>query len=167
MKIINNIIGYILLLSSSSLSPKTFSYGMEVVDHVSTVSNHQQETNSTSAPYVDIVSTVDIQEQSKKNLRRVQSSYDVMEVIPNMSIGEIQSVMDWIGAEMSALKIPFCWKPTYGRGVGTLPGRPADCPPTYVNDGLTCRRPIHQFKTPTQEICPAGFSQKKRNGKWW
>ena len=165
MKITNNIIGYILLFSSSAslYSNKTFSYGMEVVDHVTPVSNEQ---NNITSPYLDIVSTVDIQQKSK-NLRRVQSSYDVREVIPFMPISEIKSIMDWIGAEMSALKIPFCWKPSYGRGVGTLPGRQADCPPTYVNDGLTCRRPIHQFKTPTREICPTGFSQKKRSGKWW
>ena len=67
--------------------------------------------------------------------------------------------MNWIKKEVTIVRNPFCWKETYGRGVGTIPGRMADCPSGYVNDGATCRRPTDDILVPSHVAsCPSGYA---------
>ncbi|KAG1671982.1 hypothetical protein FOA52_013355 [Chlamydomonas sp. UWO 241] len=54
--------------------------------------------------------------------------------ISNASVFE---VMMYIKAKVTEIRNPFCWRKTYDRGIGHLPGRMADCPAGYTNNGLT------------------------------
>ena len=100
----------------------------------------------------------------KRNLRRVEASDDededvIYEDVPDMSDADIKRVMDWIAAEVVMVKNPFCWKDSYGRGVGTLPGRVADCPSGYTNHGLTCARGTDDIWAPSKVAdCPSGYT---------
>ena len=47
--------------------------------------------------------------------------------IPDMSGADIEKVMNWISAETVMVKNPFCWKDSYGRGVGTTPHWLGNC----------------------------------------
>ena len=79
--------------------------------------------------------------------------------IPDMSEEDIKSVMNWITAETTIVKNPFCWKDSYGRGAGTVPGRVADCPATYTNNGLTCGCGSHDIVAPSKVAdCPSGYT---------
>jgi len=52
----------------------------------------------------------------------------------------------------------FCWKDTYTRGPGRLPGRVADCPSGYTNNGLTCGRGSDEIYSPSKTAtCPSGY----------
>lgn len=53
----------------------------------------------------------------------------IWEDIVDIPDAEVAQVMNWIKAQVTVVKNPFCWKDSYGRGVGTIPGRVADCPP--------------------------------------
>ena len=109
---------------------------------------HDHEEESRSAPLV----------VTKSNLRRAQENV-IYEDIPDMSDADIKEVMDWIATEVGMVKNPFCWKRSYGRGVGTLPGRVADCPSGYTNTGLTCTRPPKDIRAPPKRgSCPKGYS---------
>ena len=100
----------------------------------------------------------------RRNLRRVEASDDededvIYEDVPDMSDADIKRVMDWIAAEVVMVKNPFCWKDSYGRGVGTLPGRVADCPSGYTNHGLTCARGTDDIWAPSKVAdCPSGYT---------
>ncbi|GFH55030.1 hypothetical protein CTEN210_11506 [Chaetoceros tenuissimus] len=83
----------------------------------------------------------------------------LFETIPDMSDEDIASVMKWIAAEVGMVKNPFCWKDSYGRGVGTLPGRVSDCPSGYTNNGLTCGRGSDDIWAPSKVAdCPSGYT---------
>ncbi len=43
----------------------------------------------------------------------------VFEDVPYMPKEEIKRVMDWIKVQTTGVKLPFCWRQSYGRGVGT------------------------------------------------
>ena len=93
----------------------------------------------------------------KHNLRRAQDDI-IYEDVPDMSDADIKKVMDWIATEVGMVKNPFCWKRSYGRGVGTIPGRVADCPSGYTNNGLTCGRGTHDILAPSKVAsCPSGY----------
>lgn len=54
----------------------------------------------------------------------------IYENIPIMTNSDISAVMDWIKGRVTAVKSPFCWKKTYGRGVGDV----LICPPGTIPD---------------------------------
>jgi hypothetical protein len=70
----------------------------------------------------------------------------IVDDVPKLSKEDIVKVMDWIKSKVTQAKAPFCWKNTYGRGVGTIPdsygrggGYPwffGDC---FCNDGMIGR----------------------------
>jgi hypothetical protein len=96
---------------------------------------------------------------TKLHINEMDSSMARFVVEPEISAHDVTQVMDWIKAEMTKNIIPFCWKHSYGRGVGTIPGRPADCPSKYTNDGLTCRLPPHDLYSPSAVAnCPSGYT---------
>lgn len=113
----------------------------------------EQTTTTTTSSTTDAL---------KRNLRRVEANDDeeiIFEDVPDMSDAEIKRVMDWIAAEVVMVKNPFCWKDSYGRGVGTLPGRVADCPSGYTNHGLTCARGTDDIWAPSKVAdCPSGYT---------
>lgn len=77
---------------------------------------------------------------------------------PDISVHDITQVMDWIKAEMTKNIVPFCWKQSYGRDVGKIPGRPADCPSGYIQDGATCKLPPQDIFSPSVAArCPSGY----------
>lgn len=82
----------------------------------------------------------------------------IYEDVPNMSMQEIQGVMGWIKIKTTGERLPFCWRQSEGRGVGTIPGRVADCPATYTNNGATCGRGADTIGAPSRlGDCPAGY----------
>lgn len=59
---------------------------------------------------------------------------------------ETERVVDWIKLEVTQLRTPFCWKRSYGRGVG----EPSfSCPPGKERVGLICL-----------SECPSGYSRQ-------
>lgn len=84
-----------------------------------------------------------------------ESEFELVEFVPDIPTSDIKKVMDWIKAEVTLIKLPFCWKDTYGRGVGTIPGRVADCPPGYTNNGANCGSSIYSPSMTAN--CPDGF----------
>lgn len=57
-----------------------------------------------------------------------------------------------------SISAPACWVDSYGRGAGTIPGRPADCPDGYTNMGLTCYQgPDTIANASVLADCPEGF----------
>ncbi len=94
--------------------------------------------------------------------------------------------MAWIKQRTVEAKLPFCWRDSYGRGAGWVPGRVADCPKGvqappclrvrvfdeccrspagdlcalagWINMGATCLLPADTISTPsTVAHCPAGL----------
>jgi len=52
----------------------------------------------------------------------------------------------------------FCWRDSYGRSAGEMPGRVADCPPGYTNNGATCGRGADTILVGSEVAdCPAGY----------
>jgi len=78
---------------------------------------------------------------------------------PDMTVKDVAEVLNWIKKEVTMVRNPFCWKESYTRGAGTLPGRVADCPDGFKNTGLTCGRPLHDINAPSKTpSCPSGYS---------
>ena len=102
----------------------------------------------------------DILQSKSLTLSSFDNDDDVIyEDIPDISDEDVKRVMEWIKAETVMVKNPFCWKTTYGRGVGTLPGRVADCPAGYTNNGLTCGRGTDDIFAPSKVAsCPNGYT---------
>ncbi len=83
----------------------------------------------------------------------------IYEDVPDMPDEDVKLIMKWIEAEVGMVKNPFCWKDSYGRGVGTIPGRVADCPSGYTNHGLTCFRGSDDILAPSLVAdCPSGYT---------
>eukprot|EP00798_Chlamydomonas_sp_ICE-L_P011797 gene11797-16073_t len=81
------------------------------------------------------------------------------EDVPDIPTNEVAQVMSWIKAQVTNVKNPFCWKDSYGRGVGTIPGRVADCPSTYTNNGATCGRGADSISAGSLVAdCPSGYT---------
>jgi len=84
---------------------------------------------------------------------------NVFEEIPDMTPAEVQAAMAWIKQRTVETKLPFCWRDSYGRGAGWVPGRVADCPKGYINMGLTCHLPADTISTPSKvAYCPADYT---------
>ena len=81
------------------------------------------------------------------------------EAIPDMPEGDIQHVMAWIKANATVAKTPFCWRQSHPRDAGEIPGRVADCPAGYTNNGLTCGRGGETRSAPSKLAdCPPGYT---------
>eukprot|EP00927_Polykrikos_kofoidii_P004995 TRINITY_DN11986_c1_g1_i1.p1 TRINITY_DN11986_c1_g1~~TRINITY_DN11986_c1_g1_i1.p1 ORF type:complete len:522 (-),score=39.29 TRINITY_DN11986_c1_g1_i1:80-1585(-) len=120
----------------------------------------QRETNSRRTKALET-------DTASGNISLTSDDVDVVEEIPSLSKEQIRKVMNWIKAETTMVKLPFCWKRSYGRGVGKplsecSRGRrkigalcysycPAGmkrvgfdchsvCPKGFRDDGLYCRR---------------------------
>ena len=78
------------------------------------------------------------------------------EEIPDISEEDIVKVMDWIKAEVAQERIPFCWKDSYGRGVGKIP---TECPPEKEKIGALCYsrcpRGTRRFGFDCHSVCPS------------
>jgi hypothetical protein len=101
---------------------------------------------------------------------------------PNLSDKQVGDILSWLRVEVTQVKNPFCWRQSYGRGVGKpLTECPADkdkigalcyskcpsgymrygfdchqvCPSDFRNDGLYCRK-AEYAKWPW-ESCQSGF----------
>ena len=70
-----------------------------------------------------------------------------------------QVTQEYISAQISGPTATFCWRDSNGRGVGTIPGRVADCPAGYTNNGLTCGRGADTISAPSvgYASCPANY----------
>ena len=79
--------------------------------------------------------------------------------VPDISAGDKAKIMNYIKVKTTEARLPFCWRQSYGRGVGTIPGRVADCPATYTNNGATCGRNAASYGAPSRLAdCPSGES---------
>ena len=71
----------------------------------------------------------------------------------------LAQVLDWIQNETTGKRLPFCWRQSEGRGAGQVPGRVADCPATYTNNGATCGRSADTISAPSRLAnCPSGYT---------
>jgi len=92
-------------------------------------------------------------------VKRKTSTTTLFEDVPDIDGNEIKRVTEWIKKKTTQQKLPFCWKDSYGRGVGRIPGRVSDCPPTYTNNGLTCGRGADSIWAPSKTAdCPSGYT---------
>jgi hypothetical protein len=85
----------------------------------------------------------------------------IYEDIPDMTTADIVEVMDWIKAEVTIVKNPYCWKSSVTRGVGApLSACPSGkekigllcysrCPSGYSRVGFDCN-----------QNCPSGWAQQ-------
>jgi hypothetical protein len=78
---------------------------------------------------------------------------------PPLSEPEMKAVMNWIGVHVSAIRLPFCWKQTYGNTAG----EPFTCRPGLERIGLLCYPPCKPgFHKSTANLCttncPPGFN---------
>jgi len=81
------------------------------------------------------------------------------EEVPDMTPAEVQAAMAWIKQRTVEAKLPFCWRDSYGRGAGWVPGRVADCPKGWINMGATCLLPADTISTPSKvAYCPADYT---------
>lgn len=72
---------------------------------------------------------------------------------------DYKAVMEWVARRTAAARLPFCWKQSDPRGVGKVPGRVADCPDGFTNNGLTCGRGADTNGAPSKLAkCPDGFT---------
>jgi len=91
--------------------------------------------------------------------RHTPAAGDIVERVPDMSPADVQKVMNWIKVKTTEERLPFCWRQSYGRGVGTIPGRVADCEAGYVNHGATCHRPARSIGAGSRVAsCPSGYT---------
>lgn len=77
---------------------------------------------------------------------------------PPLSEGDMEQVMKWIAVRTGALRLPFCWKQSYGRTAGT----PMICKPGYNQDtaGLcykNCAADERGIATFCYKNCPQGL----------
>jgi hypothetical protein len=70
-----------------------------------------------------------------------------------------QVLQQYIQNSTSTNTATFCWRDSKGRGVGTIPGRVADCPAGYTNNGLTCGQGADTISAPSQGYanCPSPY----------
>ena len=65
---------------------------------------------------------------------------------PTLTTAQVANVIDWIKSKVTEIRIPFCWKQTYGRGVG----KPISaCHSNKEKIGALC-----------YNKCPPGFSRQ-------
>jgi hypothetical protein len=85
----------------------------------------------------------------------------IVEQVPNIGKDEITSVMEWIKVKVVQSKIPFCWKSSYGRGVGSIP---TACPTGKVKIGELCytRCPAGYTRVgfDCHSVCPSGWADQ-------
>ena len=80
------------------------------------------------------------------------------EDVPDIPTGQIEQVMDWIAAEVAQVRLPFCWRDSYGRGVGKIP---TECPSHKEKIGALCYSKcpsgMKRFGFDCHSVCPSGF----------
>ncbi len=76
-----------------------------------------------------------------------------------LSTDDTAKVMEWIAKKTASNLSPYCYKGSYSRGAGLIPGRVADCPAGYTNNGATCGRNADTIgKGSVTPSCPAGHT---------
>jgi len=87
-----------------------------------------------------------------------QGALQVAITVPDIPDSEIVQVMNWIKAEVTVVRTPFCWKATEGRGVGLIP---QECPAGKERIGALCYtkcpRGYVRFGFDCHQTCPSGF----------
>ncbi len=78
---------------------------------------------------------------------------------PPLSDVEMKAVMEWVGVKVGALRLPFCWRRSYGNTAG----EPYTCKPGLERIGLLCYPTCKQgYHKSTANLCttdcPAGFT---------
>ena len=72
----------------------------------------------------------------------------IVKRVPDFSATELEQVMGWIKARTTVEKVPFCWKQSYGRGVGLIPGRL----PAVMKGSLTTAPRAIALRTPSGHL---------------
>lgn len=80
------------------------------------------------------------------------------EDVPDMPDEDLAAVLRWIEVETTGVRLPFCWRQSYGNGVGVPL---STCPPGLEKDGLLCYPPCEPGYTGVGPVCwqdcPPGF----------
>ncbi len=122
---------------------------------------------------------------------------EIYEDIPDMPDSDLAAVLHWIEVKTIGERLPFCWRQSYGNGVGVPlstcppgsekdgllcypPCEPGytgvgpvcwqDCPPGYRDDGAFCAKPAEYGRGAGRVpdvTCPAGFSQRGIGAAAW
>ena len=83
----------------------------------------------------------------------------VYEDVPDMTDEDVALIMHWIRTEVTGARLPYCWRQSKPRGAGVFPGRVADCPAGYTNNGATCGRGADTIAALSiTASCPAGYT---------
>jgi hypothetical protein len=89
-----------------------------------------------------------------------QSNEDMIDLgEPPLATAEMTQVMEWISVRVAALRVPFCWRQSYGNTAG----EPYTCRPGLERIGLlcypTCKPGFHHSTANLCTTdCPAGFT---------
>ena len=144
----------LLLVPSSSSSDSSEPTGLRGTISPTYVVTYDNITVRGTVPPTYVVTYDNITDMSEEDKNSTISEDTI-----DMSEEDKTKVIDWIRAEITMAKNPFCYKDTYGRSVGTIPGRVADCPYSYTNNGLTCGRNSDDILAPSLVAdCPVGYT---------
>ncbi len=75
-----------------------------------------------------------------------------------LSPGDMNKVMNWIAVRTSALRLPFCWKQSYGRGAGEVLSN--QCASGLEKDGLICYKQCKANYNGVGPVCWADCPRK-------
>ena len=82
----------------------------------------------------------------------------IIQEVPDMPEHEIKQVMNWIKVKTTGVKLPFCWRQSYGRGVGTVLDT---CAAGRVKIGALCysKCPANTKRVgfDCHSVCPSGM----------
>lgn len=80
------------------------------------------------------------------------------EDVPDIAMEDVEKVMEWVAAEVAQSSLPFCWRQSYGRGVGKIPNT---CPAGKEKIGALCYSKcpsgMKRFGFDCHSVCPSGF----------
>ena len=96
---------------------------------------------------------------TKANRSLIEREDDVFyEDVPELTGHQIDQVMEWVAAEVAQMRLPFCWRDSYGRGVGKIP---AKCPSEKDKIGgfcySKCPLGMKRFGFDCHSVCPFDF----------
>jgi hypothetical protein len=82
----------------------------------------------------------------------------IYEDVPDMPDADLEAVLHWIEVKTTGERLPFCWRQSYGNGVGVPLNT---CPPGTEQDGLLCYPPCNDGYYGVGPVCwqkcPDGF----------
>ena len=143
----------VIMASCRATRGATRSGVAEAGDNVATPPVQSNWSREQAEAYLASLSSAQIQGLSN-------APSQVLEDVPAaLNDQDLAKMMNWIRNKTTGAKLPFCWRQSNTRGVGLIPGRHADCPDGYTNNGATCGRGANTYGAPSVlGKCPDGYT---------